>query len=213
MTVADVATAASAAATAGKVILLGEYGATDTLYQRYEAVAAATEGTANLVGSFAWAATDRQGGTSGEFGLFAEPGFTPRTALVTAFQTIPDHVHSKHTGHHLHDEGTRLPARTRINFVGAGVTAADDATNDTTTVTIPGDVGLTVQDENGTVATGVTQIDFQGTGVTAAAGTGEVVVTIPGAAAGAGELLMQDGVTGPPVPIETEARDDWLYQG
>jgi hypothetical protein len=27
------------------------------------------------------------------------------------------------------------------------------------------------------------------------------------------ELLMQDGVTGPPVPIETEARDDWLYQG
>lgn len=25
------------------------------------------------------------------------------------------------------------------------------------------------------------------------------------------ELLMQDGVTAPPVPIETEARDDWLY--
>lgn len=29
----------------------------------------------------------------------------------------------------------------------------------------------------------------------------------------AGELLMQDGVTSPPVPIETEAGDDWLYQG
>lgn len=27
----------------------------------------------------------------------------------------------------------------------------------------------------------------------------------------AGELLMQDGVTNPPVPIETEAQDDWLY--
>jgi len=26
------------------------------------------------------------------------------------------------------------------------------------------------------------------------------------------ELLMQDGVTNPPVPIETEAQDDWLYQ-
>ena len=25
------------------------------------------------------------------------------------------------------------------------------------------------------------------------------------------ELLMQDGVTAPPVPIETEAQDDWLY--
>lgn len=39
---------------------------------------------------------------------------------------------------------------------------------------------LTVQDENGTIATGVTQLDFQGAGVTATAGTGEVVVTIPG---------------------------------
>lgn len=39
---------------------------------------------------------------------------------------------------------------------------------------------LTVQDENGTVATGVTQIDFQGAGVTAASVSGEVVVTIPG---------------------------------
>lgn len=46
---------------------------------------------------------------------------------------------------------------------------------------------LTVQDENSTVATGVTQIDFQGAGVTAAAGTGEVVVTIPG-----GSLTVQD---------------------
>jgi hypothetical protein len=34
-----------------------------------------------------------------------------------------------------------------------------------------------------------------------------------GADADVGELLMQDGVTAPPVPIETEARDDWLYQG
>jgi len=31
-------------------------------------------------------------------------------------------------------------------------------------------------------------------------------------AAGATELLMADGVTSPPVPIETEAGDDWLYQ-
>lgn len=70
---------------------------------------------------------------------------------------------------------------------------------------------LTVQDENGNVATGVTQLDFQGAGVTAAAGTGEVVVTIAGSSA-AKELIMQDGVTAPPVPLENEARDDWLYQ-
>lgn len=43
-----------------------------------------------------------------------------------------------------------------------------------------GGSALTVQDENVDVATAVSQIDFQGTGVTASAGTGEVVVTIPG---------------------------------
>ena len=26
------------------------------------------------------------------------------------------------------------------------------------------------------------------------------------------ELLMQDGVTAPPVPVENEAQDDWLYE-
>jgi hypothetical protein len=41
-----------------------------------------------------------------------------------------------------------------------------------------GGSGITVQDENGTVATGVTQLDFQGAAVTAASGSGEVVVTV-----------------------------------
>lgn len=45
---------------------------------------------------------------------------------------------------------------------------------------------LSVQDEDGTVITGVTQLDFQGAGVTAAAGTGEVVITIPGGGGGGG---------------------------
>lgn len=76
-----------------------------------------------------------------------------------------------------------------------------------------GGSSLTVQDEGGTVATGVTQIDFQGAGVTAASGSGEVVVTISGGSSSGGELLMQDGVTAPPVPLETEDRSDWLYQG
>lgn len=50
------------------------------------------------------------------------------------------------------------------------------------TETISGGGTLTVQDENGAVATGVTQIDFQGLGVTASSGSGEVVVTVPGTA-------------------------------
>jgi len=28
-----------------------------------------------------------------------------------------------------------------------------------------------------------------------------------------GEVLMQDGIISPPIPIETESGDDWLYQG
>lgn len=32
-------------------------------------------------------------------------------------------------------------------------------------------------------------------------------------AATSGELLMQDGVSSPPVPLETEDGTDWLYEG
>jgi hypothetical protein len=37
-----------------------------------------------------------------------------------------------------YDEGAALASRTAINFVGAGVTASDDAVNGRTNVTIPG---------------------------------------------------------------------------
>lgn len=36
--------------------------------------------------------------------------------------------------------------------------------------------------------------------------------THPVISASRGEVLMADGVTSPPVPLETEAGDDWLYQ-
>jgi collagen type VII alpha len=39
------------------------------------------------------------------------------------------------------DEGTALTARSALNFIGAGVTAADDAANGRTNVTIPGGGG------------------------------------------------------------------------
>jgi hypothetical protein len=41
-------------------------------------------------------------------------------------------------GHTIQDEGTSLTQRTKLNFVGAGVTATDDAGNDATVVTIAG---------------------------------------------------------------------------
>lgn len=44
-------------------------------------------------------------------------------------------------GHTIQDEGTSLSARTKLNFVGTGVTAADDSANDATTVTISAGTG------------------------------------------------------------------------
>lgn len=43
-------------------------------------------------------------------------------------------------GHTIQDEGSNLTARTGLNFVGAGVTCTDDAGNDQTDCTIPGDL-------------------------------------------------------------------------
>lgn len=40
-------------------------------------------------------------------------------------------------GHTIQEEGSSLTARSKLNFVGAGVTATDDAGNDATVVTIP----------------------------------------------------------------------------
>lgn len=45
-------------------------------------------------------------------------------------------------GHVVQDEGTPLAQRANLNFVGAGVTATDDAGNDATVVTIPGGAGI-----------------------------------------------------------------------
>lgn len=33
------------------------------------------------------------------------------------------------------------------------------------------------------------------------------------ASTSSGELLMQDGISSPPVPLETEDGTDWLYEG
>lgn len=197
-----------ALAATSKPILLGEYGGS-TSDSRLTA-AAAVSALPRVIGSFFWAIVDNQSGDGG--GLFTYD-FAERATKTTIFRTVPDREQFPVGGPSLQDKGTTLPARGRVNFVGAGVTATDDATNDRTLVTIPGMTGLTVQDENGNVGVGVTQIDFQGLGVTATAGSSEVVVTIPGGGTGSGELLMQDGVTGPPVPLENEARSDWLYQG
>jgi hypothetical protein len=70
------------------------------------------------------------------------------------------------------DEGVALTQRAILNFIGAGVTAADDAPNLRTNVTIPGGGGSsyvaydTVQEE-GTALTQRRILNFIGNGVTA----------------------------------------------
>jgi hypothetical protein len=49
-------------------------------------------------------------------------------------------------GHTIQDEGTPLTQRTKLNFVGAGVTVTDDAGNDASVVTVSsGGAGLDIQ--------------------------------------------------------------------
>lgn len=92
------------------------------------------------------------------------------------------------------DEGSTLTsATTSVDVVGAGATATN--TGGAVTLTIPERVptGGTASQ----VLTKNTGTDYDATWAT------------PGNRA---ELLMQDGVSAPPVPIENEARTDWLYQ-
>jgi hypothetical protein len=102
---------------------------------------------------------------------------------VTLSWSIPGHTHGS-SGHTVEDEGTPLTARTKLNFVGAGVTVTDDAGDDATVVTIPGGAGVEGHaiEEEGTPVTVRSKLNFVGTGVTVTddAGDDASVVTIPG---------------------------------
>ena len=87
----------------------------------------------------------------------------------------------------IQDEGVSLPRQPKLNFIGPGVTAAEDAGNDRINVTIPGGgVAMayqTIEDEGVAVAQENT-MNFVGAGVTATPGTGKTTITIPGGAGG-----------------------------
>lgn len=93
------------------------------------------------------------------------------------------------------DEGvSETVGATTLNFVGAGVTAAD-AGGGQVDITIPGGGGggVDVEDEGVAEATGATTLNFTGAGVTATdAGGGVVDVTIPGGGSSALSALYED---------------------
>lgn len=64
------------------------------------------------------------------------------------------------------DEGTVLTARSKLNFVGAGVTATDDSANNQTVVTVPGGSGGVVASDPAIIAvvdlSAVTSYTFSG---------------------------------------------------
>lgn len=64
-----------------------------------------------------------------------------------------------------------------------------DTSGPTHTVDLTAALGLTIQDENGNIATDVSQMDFQGAGVTVTPGTGEVIVTVPGGGGGGTSVI------------------------
>jgi hypothetical protein len=56
-------------------------------------------------------------------------------------------------GHTIEDEGAPLTTRTKLNFVGAGVTVTDDSGDDATVVTIPGGSGASPLTTKGDIYT------------------------------------------------------------
>lgn len=77
----------------------------------------------------------------------------------------------------IQDEGVALPAEPALNFIGDGVTAADDAGNSRTNVTIR---AYSTAQEEGTPVTQRSKLNFIGSAVTVTdnAGTGATDVTI-----------------------------------
>lgn len=72
-------------------------------------------------------------------------------------------------GFALQDEGVALAVESAVNFVGAGVTAADDAANKRTNITIP---GLAIQDEGSALTPYEPKLNFTGNAIQAAVDLG-----------------------------------------
>jgi len=90
-----------------------------------------------------------------------------------------------HPAHVLQDEGVSLPARSKLNFLGTGITAADNAGADSTDVTISiTGAGHQIKDEGGTTLTQRPILNFTGGGVTCTdnAGQNASVCDIPAGA-------------------------------
>ena len=90
------------------------------------------------------------------------------------------------------DEGSDLStAATKIDFVGAGVTASGSGANKT--VTIPGGgSGITVQNESSSLSTLGTTLNFVGSGVTASGSGATKTITISGGSGGGSSLTIKE---------------------
>ena len=82
------------------------------------------------------------------------------------------------------DENIDQGAAIRLNFTGAGVSAAVVGTNATITIPGGGSSGITTQDEGVDQGTGQTILNFAGAGVSAVAAGSTTTITIPGSAGG-----------------------------
>lgn len=99
------------------------------------------------------------------------------------------------------EEGTNLHKRRTLNFIGSTVTAADDAANDRTNITVVHPQSYnTVQDE-GTNLPARTTINFTGDGVTASDFAGVTTVNIPGGGTATYPTIQDEGLSLPVQPI------------
>jgi hypothetical protein len=125
-----------------QVVSTGTQGRNPTYLNLYDTSGNALAGTgilANAAGTYTLAT----GLAAGRYivGIYNGAGFT-FTINPTAGAVITTPADWKLLDQELVlDEGTALTRRSKIDFVGAGVTATDDAANDKTVITVPGGSG------------------------------------------------------------------------
>ncbi len=82
----------------------------------------------------------------------------------------------------IQDDGTAVPRHPTLNFIGAGVSVAEDSGNDRIDVTIPGGGGgggYDTIEEEGVAVAQETVMNFVGPLITATPGTGKTTITAP----------------------------------
>jgi len=112
---------------------------------------------------------------------------------IWGYKLTPVGIVGHGNAHVIEDEGVPLAQRTKLNFVGAGVTVTDDLGDDATVVTILAGGGGHVIEDEGTPVAQRANLNFKGIGVTVTDNDPDTDVDIPGYGSIIGSVIAPGG--------------------